>query len=318
MSYAATQTDTQHFIEIIDWLSYIPGLQKLDKVSRALPGLPRDSKHVKKATAAMHKVMADFFKDQAPVMAAQVMKRIGKAEGDDIHTATDAAAVEAALDTLDFSGWTVVVTDNEAILEEIFKDQAAAALAQVGIDVEANKEAMNIVNDKALQYARDRAAEMVGMRRDELGNLYPNPNAKYQITEATREMMRGDVETAIDEGWTTSDLAKALADSYGFSDDRATVIARTEVNFAQNKGALDGYKASGVVQGKLWLTADDDLVEEECEANADAGVLGLDEDFPSGDEAPPAHPNCRCAVAPVVDFDMPDAAPAASTQTEEE
>jgi hypothetical protein len=30
--------------------------------------------------------------------------------------------------------------------------------------------------------------------------------------------------------------------------------------------------------------------------NADAGVIGLDEDFPSGDPAPEAHPNGECSL----------------------
>jgi hypothetical protein len=31
-----------------------------------------------------------------------------------------------------------------------------------------------------------------------------------------------------------------------------------------------------------------------CVENADAGVIGLDEEFPSGDQAPPAHPHEEC------------------------
>ena len=34
-----------------------------------------------------------------------------------------------------------------------------------------------------------------------------------------------------------------------------------------------------------------------------AGAIGLDEDFPSGDDAPPAHPNCVCDVAAITSKD---------------
>src|SRR6185312_12134499 len=120
--------------------------------------------------------------------------------------------------------------------------------------------------------------------------------------EGTREFLRDDVGQALADGWSNDELAKKLADSYAFSDDRAMTIARTETQMAANAGALNGYKASGVVDGKIWLTAEDDLVSEECQENGDAGVIGLDEDFPSGDDAPPVHPNCRCSIAPFIDF----------------
>jgi hypothetical protein len=47
-----------------------------------------------------------------------------------------------------------------------------------------------------------------------------------------------------------------------------------------------------------WLVAEGcDL----CEENADASPIGIDEEFPSGDTEPPAHPNCMCALAPYFD-----------------
>lgn len=163
------------------------------------------------------------------------------------------------------------------------------------------------VSDYATAYAADRAAELVGRRRDELGRLVPNPNAEWEITEPTRDFLRGSVTDAIEGGWSNDKLAGAIADSYAFSEERAMTIARTETQMAANAGAVEGYRASGVVARKQWVTAEDDLVEEECLDNAAAGdggdgILDLDEDYPSGDDAPPAHPNCRCVIAPVVDF----------------
>ena len=98
------------------------------------------------------------------------------------------------------------------------------------------------------------------------------------------------------------------------------LIARTETQMASNAGALAGYKASGVVESTQWLTAEDDLVEEECLANGAAGpngdgVLPLGDVYPSGDDAPPAHPRCRCVLIPVINFDTQ---PAAAGTTDEE
>ena len=261
--------------------------------------------------------MQAFLQAQAPKIAAQVAAARAKFRklAKDQTTAATLAIDETGLsledlawingnilNELDFSEWTTLVADAEPILEQIVNSQGLAALAQVGIDVEARPEVMNIVNERAVEYAQARAAELVGMRRDALGNLVANPNAQWQITDSTREMIRADVTKAIEEGWSNDKLAKALKDAYGFSGDRATMIARTETSIAQKAGAMEGYRASGVVESKQWLTAEDDLVEEDCQENADAGVIALEDDFPNGDFP---HPNCRCSIAPVVDFDMP-------------
>ncbi len=193
------------------------------------------------------------------------------------------------------------------MLESIVQDGGYAALAQVGIDVVAEEGKAGIVSDYAVAYARTRSAELVGMRYDELGRLVANPDAEWAIDETTRDFLRGSVADAIEGGWSNDKLATAIGDSYGFSEERAMTIARTETQAAANKGALAGYKASGVVERKQWITAEDDLVEEDCLDNAAAGpaqdgVIALDDDYPSGDDAPPAHSNCRCVIAPVVDF----------------
>jgi SPP1 gp7 family putative phage head morphogenesis protein len=216
-------------------------------------------------------------------------------------------ALEQIIAGVDFTGWSILVGEVDAILAAIVEDGSYAALAAVGIETRAAEGAAGVVNDYARAYARDRSAELVGMRYDELGRLVENPNAEWAIDQTTRDFLRSSVGEAIAGGWSNDKLAGAISDSYGFSDDRAMTIARTETQMAANAGALNGYKASGVVERKQWVTAEDDLVEEDCLENAAAGaagdgVLALDDEYPSGDDAPPAHPNCRCVIVPVVDF----------------
>ena len=43
----------------------------------------------------------------------------------------------------------------------------------------------------------------------------------------------------------------------------------------------------------------DDRVEEVCAENEAVGPIKVGDVFPSGGDAPPAHPNCRCWLAPV-------------------
>jgi len=79
---------------------------------------------------------------------------------------------------------------------------------------------------------------------------------------------------------------------------RAMVIARTETANALIQSNLEQYRAEGV--GALeWLVGDPCDV---CAEN-DGVIVSLGDDFPSGDTEPPAHPNCVCDVAPVVDED---------------
>lgn len=96
-----------------------------------------------------------------------------------------------------------------------------------------------------------------------------------------------------------ADLAEAYAGRQ--LDARALVIARTETIRGANQGVVIGL-AQAVDEGYLdpnvqkeWIATDDDITCDECE-NLDGEQVGLDEDFSSGDDAPPAHPDCRCAV----------------------
>lgn len=253
--------------------------------------------------------MHTFLQSQTPDLARQIhasitSRGLGKASGFGNDPELD--AIEAILAGIDFNGWSVLVGDIDAILADIAQDGARGAFVQIGIGTEARREVANIVNALSVQYGEQRAAAMVGMRVDALGSVIPNPRAHWQITEGTRDYLRANVREAIAEGLSVDDLAGKLRDAYGFSRERAEVIARTETIAASNAGALESYRASGVVGGKQWLTAEDDRVSEDCAANGEAGTVAIDAAFPSGASAPPDHPNCRCTIVPVVDWTKVD------------
>ncbi len=85
----------------------------------------------------------------------------------------------------------------------------------------------------------------------------------------------------------------------------ADTITVTETNRAMSTAALDRYGIAGI-EKKEWQTAAGDT-EDECADNEDQGAIALDDAFDSGDDAPPAHPNCRCVVVPVLDSGGDDA-----------
>lgn len=83
---------------------------------------------------------------------------------------------------------------------------------------------------------------------------------------------------------------------------RSEKIARTEVLRSTNFATTEAYRQSGVVEGKEWLTARDERVDDECAA-LDGNIVELDSNFKEGgisEEYPPLHPNCRCTLLPVL------------------
>jgi hypothetical protein len=148
-------------------------------------------------------------------------------------------------------------------------------------------------NERAYEYARDRGAELVGMKYDEDGNLVQNPNARWAITDTTRNDLR-DLETkAFEQGWSPTELKARVND---LIDDpaRAKMIADTELSDAQMQGALAEAKESGLVSGKGVLLSNVHDIDDDCDQAEADGVIPLDDNFSIGEDAPPFHGHCDC------------------------
>lgn len=211
---------------------------------------------------------------------AALATRKASSEDDNADGAT--AGIEAGAD---------FVTAVTPLLAAAHKAGSIDASAQLGLD------ATNLANEQAIAWAKERAAELVGMRYDEDGELVENPDAEYAIDDATRSMLRQSVTDAMENGVSNDKLAGIIADAYAFSDERAERIARTETAFADVAGNLQAWSDSGQVGKKQWLTADGCC--DDCEA-LDGVTVDLDDDFPDGGDGPPLHPDCRCDVVPVL------------------
>jgi hypothetical protein len=238
-------------------------------------------------------LLRTFLENQPAKIAAQITEAIGNAEKAD---KPKKKAVDRILSAVDLSDWVEIVPDAERIIVHVAQDGGGEALSQVGVNDGGITEQ---VNEDALDWAHARAAELVGMEYDEDGNLVPNADAEWAITDSTREMLRSDVETAMEDGMSTDDLAQALSGRYAFSGARAETIARTELARADVQGNMIAYKQSGVVSGKEWLLGSEHVDSDECDDAEAMGVVPLDSDF-GGIGDPPAHPNCVCDVAPVL------------------
>lgn len=187
----------------------------------------------------------------------------------------------------------------QRLLLSVSEDGIRVAFAQLGVTP--TREITEQVNATALAWAKERAAELVGMRIEADGSLVVNPNAEWAISATTREALRGDILRAIEEGTTTDDLAAQLEATYGFSEARSETIARTELAAADIEGNLIAYRDSGVVGGKMVVLGSehDDTSDCDCNDAAAMGVVDLDDDF-GGLGDPPYHPNCVCDVLPVL------------------
>jgi len=136
---------------------------------------------------------------------------------------------------------------------------------------------------QAMTYAQKRAALLVKGLNDE-----------------TREQMRGIIQYAIKQKRGVPGLSRDLRNQMkNMSKIRSKVIARTETADALESAFMDRAHDMGVT-GKEWVITDTGDWDCMCEENANAGVIPIDKPFPSGDMSPPAHPNCRCALAPVM------------------
>lgn len=121
------------------------------------------------------------------------------------------------------------------------------------------------------------------------------------ITETTVKEIRAQIAEAMQNGEGIPEITARLKDVYTKAQSwRAEIAARTETAGAYSQGSLDSWRASGVVGGKSWSWTGDeeDCPSGVCGENEAAGVIALGDTFPSGDDGPPAHPNCICCLIP--------------------
>lgn len=201
---------------------------------------------------------------------------VAKVAGDDLAR---------ILEAIDLGRYEAVKADLERILRQMASDRALAAARGAATAANATADQLERMlsqaNADAIAWAERHAAELI-----------------TEITDTTAREIRELITTGVQEGATNDELSDALRDHYAFSKTRSDLIARTETSFAENRGTLDGWKASGVVAGKEVLPDVDPCPV--CQANADQGVIALDANFLSGDPGPPFHPNCECSILAAV------------------
>ena len=110
----------------------------------------------------------------------------------------------------------------------------------------------------------------------------------------TLDKLSATLSEGIDAGEGIADLRSRVENVYAeFPTYRSELIARTETTAANAEGTLEGYRQSGVANGKEWITASDGC--EIC-LGLDGEIVALEKNFSDGEPYPPDHPNCRCVL----------------------
>jgi len=113
------------------------------------------------------------------------------------------------------------------------------------------------------------------------------------VNDTTLLRIQDAIEEGITEQLGVPGTARLLRQVMGdMPTSRAEMIASTEMNDAMSQATLDKLDGLGVEYVR-WIVSPDAC--DDCLDNEDE-VVPLGDLFPSGDERPPVHPNCRCAI----------------------
>lgn len=237
------------------------------------------------------------------------------ASGQQVLSALLGPDPQSAVDSLDWQGWSDAVSRMETTLASRWADAANASVLDVapGLGSIASFPPA-LATEYATHFAGDRITA---------------------ITDATREAVGSIVSRATREGWSVPRTVSVLGNTAGLPERwaqavanfqagleaagtqdgyirmavtayrdrlgtaRATMIARTELLDAANQGRVGGWQlsaAAGIIGPDAtmeWVAGSDPCPD--CE-DLDGQTAPLGGTFDSGDDAPPAHPNCACTV----------------------
>jgi SPP1 gp7 family putative phage head morphogenesis protein len=129
------------------------------------------------------------------------------------------------------------------------------------------------------------------------------------VNDTTRARLKQELDESAAAGEGHAELVARIDDVFDDAhESRAPLIARTETTPAYNFASEEAWKQSGVVEGKEWLSAQDDRVRDE-HVLLDGTVVALDDwfevggdraQYPGGFSSVHLNANCRCTLIPVM------------------
>ena len=120
------------------------------------------------------------------------------------------------------------------------------------------------------------------------------------MTEEIANDLKQELERGIINGEGVTKLKERVSKVFDVGENRAEMIARTEINRANNNGKLLAVKGSGLEYEKKWITHKDDRTSPICN-RLDGQTVGISENFKDSGtswegQSPPSHVNCRSTM----------------------
>jgi hypothetical protein len=113
--------------------------------------------------------------------------------------------------------------------------------------------------------------------------------------ERTAKMIEEEMAKTVIERKSSLEIAnmirEKIPETYAYRAD--TIVATESANIVNNMEFETAKRNEATA--KRWTTAGMNVCEE-CMMNEEAGWIGIDARFPSGDLRPPVHPNCKCLL----------------------
>ena len=295
----------------------LKGTKKYRKVNKAFNlaviDPSRDSIRTRSATAKVQATFANFFHNitNHMVIVSKPVHKVRKAKNKPEDEQQIDEIVDAIMTSID---WNVLPTAVEDALQDAGLEGVSVGLDQVermeqvasGQPITLSAQPVRVVaqalisetNRVAMDYAKDRSAELVGMKWVD-GELIENPNAKWAITDSTRNMLRDIITKSFESDTPLNEIVQRIKDAGVFSDERAKMIAQTEIKMAQVGGNYASWQKSGLVKTVRSLLSADHKGLDECDENAEAGPIPFGTNFPSGQSHSPFHVRCQCSIQAV-------------------
>jgi SPP1 gp7 family putative phage head morphogenesis protein len=216
-----------------------------------------------------------------------------------VQSFSTADQLDSALTAI-MDGWSIAIRDERDALQLILTDllssaaeDGANAAVQMWFD-EFGLGKFAGVDDEGIFKNLFREVAPRGIR----ANLFKNiGNLITDLDETTVKRVRQIISQGIKRGDTADQIAASLStfiDDDQLTDERAQLIAQTEVNNVLSQAALEANLAMGADE-KAWVTVGDDRVSQTiCAPNEGDGEIPIKDTHQSGHLHPSGHPRCRC------------------------
>ena len=209
----------------------------------------------------------------------------------------------------------------QAALKKIYTDGFLLGLdaskEAIGQAVRANEKAKTkAIKDELLDMAAGDGSDYVDWNNWKPGNraaaLQFRPTGAFKtildnagivsktIAKAGYDRIGTALADSIAAGFSPARAARVIAEKIG-DPARALTIAITEQNRAMSLASMQNYRDYGLEKVE-WSGANPCDI---CAPN-EGQVVAVGEPFESGDTEPPVHPNCRCALLPVINEEIPN------------